>query len=164
MPRFALDHNFPIQIISDLWPPSIELIRIGDVDPRMPNWDDWQIILELGRLGGYDGLITDDADMLSLPNEMVALARTSLCLVIADAAGHQAIKATGLLMIYLQAIVNSRPHGGPSIFLLSVDEAGRKKRDIYECIRRIARQGNVAEQDLRRAVNRDLDAWLEGRG
>ena len=160
MPRFALDHNFPVQIISDLWPPSIELIRIGNIDPRMPNWDDWQIILELDRLGGYDGLITDDADMLVLPNEMVALARTSLCLVIADAAGHQAIKATGLLMICRQAIINSRPRG-PSIFVLSVDEVGRKKRDIYECIRRIARQENVAEQDLRRAVNRDLDAWLE---
>jgi hypothetical protein len=42
-----------------------------------------------------------------------------------------------------------------------VDEVGRKKRDIYDCIRRIARQENVAEQDLRRAANRDLDAWLE---
>lgn len=95
--------------------------------------------------------------MLALPNEMVALARTSLCLVIADAAGHQAIKATGLLTIYLQAIISSRP-SGPCIFLLGVGDVGRKRRDIYACIRRIARQEKVAEQDLRRSVNRDLDA------
>ena len=160
MPRFALDHNFPVQIISDVWPPSIELVRFGDIDPRMVEWDDWQIILELDRRGGYDGLITDDGDMLALPNEMVALARTSLSLVIADAAGHQPVKAAGLLMIYLQAIVANRPRG-PSIYVLSVDEVGRKKRDIYDYIRRIARQENVAEQDLRRAVNQGLDAWLE---
>jgi hypothetical protein len=160
VPRFALDHNFPVQIISDVWPPSIELVRLGDIDSRMTEWDDWQIILELDRRGGYDGLITDDGDMLALPNAMVALARTSLSLVVADAAGHQPIKAAGLLMIYLPAIINSRPRG-PSIFVLSVDEVGRKKRDVYECIRRIARQENVADQDLRRAVNRDLDAWLE---
>jgi prepilin peptidase CpaA len=54
--RFALDHNFPVQIISDLWPPSIELVRFGDIDPRMTEWDDWQIILELDRRGGFDGL------------------------------------------------------------------------------------------------------------
>jgi hypothetical protein len=160
VPRFALDHNFPVQIISDLWPPSIELIRFGDIDPRMTEWDDWQIILELDRRGGYDGLITDDGDMLAERSPMVALSRTSLSLVIADAAGHQPIKAAGLLMIYLQAIITNRP-AGPSIFVLSVDEVGRKKRDIYEYIRRIARQENVAEQDLRRTVNRDLDAWLE---
>ena len=160
MPRFALDHNFPVQIISDVWPPSIELIRFGDIDPRMTEWDDWQIILELERRGGFDGLITDDGDMLAERNPMVALSRTSLSLVIADAAGHQPIKAAGLLMIYLQAIIANRPRG-PSIFVLSVDEVGRKKRDIFECIRRIARQENVAEQDLRRAVNQDLDLWLE---
>jgi hypothetical protein len=158
--RFALDHNFPVQIISDLWPPAIELVRFGDIDPRMTEWDDWQIILELDRRGDFDGLITDDGDMLAERNPMVALSRTSLSLVIADAAGHQPIKAAGLLMIYLQAIIHSRP-SGPSIFVLSVDEVGRKKRDIYECIRRIARQENVAEQDLQRAVNRDLNAWLE---
>lgn len=162
MARFAIDHNFPVQIIGDVWPPDIELVRLADIDPQMIEWEDWQIILELDRRGGFDGLISDDGDMLALRNEMVALSRTSLCLVIAHAAGHQPIKATGLLMIYLQAIMRSRP-SGPSIFVLSVDEVGRKKRDIFDCIRRIARDSNEPEQDLRRAVQRELDAWLEHR-
>jgi hypothetical protein len=79
--------------------------------------------------------------------------------VIADAAGHRPVKATGLLMIYLQAIIDSLP-SGPSILVLSVDEVGRKKRDLYGYLRRIARQEHVAVQDRQRAVNREREAWL----
>lgn len=160
MARFALDRNFPVQIISDVWPPSIELVPLGAINPAMTAWDDWQIITELDRLGGYDGLITDDGDMLALRNEMVALTRTSLSLIIADAAGDNPIEATGPLMMYLTNIIQSRPAAAPSIFVLSVDEVGRKQRKVYDQIRRIARQENLPEQDMVRAARRETDAWL----
>jgi hypothetical protein len=41
--------------------------------------------------------------------------------VIADVAGYRPVKATGLLMVYLQAIIDGRP-SDPSIFVALLDK------------------------------------------
>ena len=50
MPRlFALDHNFPQPIIDALIDFSVEaeLVRVDRIDDRMPELDDWELLLAL---------------------------------------------------------------------------------------------------------------------
>src|SRR5262249_31401605 len=53
---------------------------------------------------GWDGLVTNDGNMLREAKTMDALGRTTLALVIAVASGHNPLKATGLLLAYLDAV------------------------------------------------------------
>ena len=83
MPRlFALDQNYPEPIA-----------------------EDWQVLQALHLHGrDWDGLITSDKNMLGLPKELAVLCQTKLTLVVAVAAGHDPIKATGLLLTHLGSI------------------------------------------------------------
>ena len=56
-----------------------------------------------------DGYISNDASMPFQPREMVALTRTRLTLVVTEATGHDAVRATGLLMVYLGQIARQAP-------------------------------------------------------
>ena len=71
---FALDHAFPVPIVDvlqELFEEDAELVPIQDVDARMPELDDWEVMLALyHHRRDWDGLITTDAGMLSLPREM----------------------------------------------------------------------------------------------
>lgn len=103
--HFVLDQNFPRQATGLPWPPLIQVRHLEAVDPALiANHEDWQIFLELERRGGFDGFVTNDADILNSAREMVALSQTRLVLVVTDAVGHNAIRATGLIMVYLDQI------------------------------------------------------------
>jgi hypothetical protein len=117
--HFVLDENFPWFVAGFKWPPSVRVSRLRDVDPTLlgPS-DDWQILLALHRRGDVDGFITNDAKMLLLPTEMVALMRTRLRLVITDGVGHEPIRATGLVMTYLEMIARQAADDRPHIFVL----------------------------------------------
>jgi hypothetical protein len=58
---------------------------LGDVDSWLTVLDDWQVLLALRQLGGWDGLVTTDVKMLRLPKEMVVLEQTKLGLTSRDA-------------------------------------------------------------------------------
>lgn len=47
MALFALDHNYPMPIIEQAKPylRDVELVTIGDIDPRLPELDDWELLL-----------------------------------------------------------------------------------------------------------------------
>ena len=101
---FALDQNFPRPIVETLadFIVEAELVAIEDVDPRLPRAEDWQVLRFLGwHDRPWDGLITTDARMLSQPREIAALLQTRLTLVVAEAAGHDMIKATGLVLTHI---------------------------------------------------------------
>jgi hypothetical protein len=52
MPRlFALDHNFPQPIVEVLaeFQQSADLVPIGAIHDRMPDLDDWQVLLALAK-------------------------------------------------------------------------------------------------------------------
>ncbi|MHB8659817.1 MAG: hypothetical protein ACYC91_18085 [Solirubrobacteraceae bacterium] len=74
MPRlFALDHNFPDPIVAVLsdFQADADLVRIDQVDPRMPDLDDWELLLALHLDPGlWDGLITTDSSMLNQGPEL----------------------------------------------------------------------------------------------
>ena len=107
---FALDQNFPKPIVEVLseYMTEAELVSLGDIDARLQeDIDDWEILLALHHhKRDWDGLITTDTGMLSLPRELSVLMQTKLTLVVAHAAGHDPLKATGLVLTYLPWIAD----------------------------------------------------------
>jgi hypothetical protein len=115
VPRlFALDHNFPqpiVYVLADLFEEQARLVAIDQVDARLPELDDWEVLLALHHHPDpWDGLITTDSGMLSLPRELWVLMRPKLSLVVAIESGDDPIKATGLLFTHLLSIcARTRP-------------------------------------------------------
>jgi hypothetical protein len=149
--RFALDQNFPQPIVSVLaaYIPEAELVPIGDIHPRLPLLDDWEVLLTLHtHRDHWDGLITNDSDMLALPREMSVLIQTKLTLVVADAAGHDPIKATGLVLTHLPSICErSRPDQAQ---LWHLGTVARPHEDPWERMKKIAqRSGGTASQQFK---------------
>lgn len=106
MPRrlFAPDQNFPQPIVSALgeFMVEAELVALAEIDERLIDLDDWQVLLALHHHErSWDGLLATDTGMLSLPRELAVLMQTRLTLVVAHAAGHDPLKATGLVLTYL---------------------------------------------------------------
>jgi len=101
---FALDQNFPQPIVSALseFMVEAELVALPEIDDRLTDLDDWEVLLALHHHEReWDGLLTTDSGMLSLPRELAVLMQTRLTLVVAHAAGHDPLKATGLVLTYL---------------------------------------------------------------
>jgi hypothetical protein len=70
---FALDQNFPQPIVSALseFMVEAELVALADIDERLIDLDDWQVLLALHHHErSWDGLLTTDTGMLSLPREL----------------------------------------------------------------------------------------------
>ena len=107
-PRFVLDHNFPQPVLGALgYIREAELLPLADVDARLTkDYEDWQILLALRQLGGFDGFVTLDSAMARQPKELAVLRQTRLTLVILESAGHDPILATGLLLIHLGHMAN----------------------------------------------------------
>src|SRR4051812_36910333 len=97
---FALDQNFPNPIVSVLaeFQTDAELVRVDQIHERMAMLDDWELLLALHHHAQpWDGLITTDSSMLNQGRELAALIQTKLTLVVALEAGHNPVKASGLL-------------------------------------------------------------------
>lgn len=123
MPRlFALDHNFPQPIAEVLgeFQMDAELVRIVDVHPGLAELDDWQLLLALRHHPRpWDGLITTDSSILNQPLELSVLIQTRLTLVVALEAGHNPVKATGLLFAYLSSVCQRTDPSRPQVWKLS---------------------------------------------
>ena len=138
--RFALDQNFPTPIINVLreYLVEAELVSIRDIDSRMPTLADWEILLALHRdPAGWDGLVTTDSSMVKLPRELCVLLQTKLTLVVAQAAGHDPLKATGLVLAHLPNICKQTKAGIPQLWLLSAK--ARPHHDPWSLLARLAR-------------------------
>ncbi len=149
--RFALDQNFPEPIVNALaaWlRVDAELVPIRTIHSRMATIDDWEILHALHAADErWDGLITTDARMLSLPKELALLCQTRLTLVVAEAVGHDPIKATGLILAHIGRIcdqtrpdrsqvwrlrTNTRPADDPWTFVTQAAERrGETAADLY---------------------------------
>ena len=66
--------------------------------------DDWRLLLSLYHLGEWDGMVSTDAKMLSLPRELAVIHQTRLTLIAVEQAGHDPVRAAGLLLVHLPAI------------------------------------------------------------
>ena len=145
---FALDHNFPDPIVAVLaeFQSGAELVRVDEIDARMPDLDDWQLLLALHHHERpWDGLITNDDSMLNLGSELAVLCQTKLTLVVARAAGHDPVKAAGLLFAYLGGICKRSEPGKGQVWRLNAVE--RAADDPWEFVRRFADHNNRTTGD-----------------
>jgi hypothetical protein len=144
---FALDQNFPEPIVTALndFIPEAELVPLRDIDPVLvANIEDWQILLALHHHArDWDGLITTDSGMLNLPREIAVVEQTKLTLIVAAAAGHDPLRATGLLFTHLsyicgqtdpneaqvwRLVAQSRPAYAPEYFVQRI--AAHQNRNV----------------------------------
>jgi len=109
---FALDHNFPEPVLAafaDLLP-MVELVPIRAIDAAWTELEDWELLRALHRhQQSWDGLITNDENMLSLAKEMTVLSQTRLTLVVARGEGHNPIRAVGALLCHIPHICHHTP-------------------------------------------------------
>ena len=150
MPRlFALDHNFPDPIVSVLsdFQADAELVRVDAIDARMADLDDWALLLALHHdERPWDGLITTDSSMLKQGPELAALIQTQLTLVVAKEAGHNPVKASGLLFAYLDGICQRTRPDQPQVWTLSA--ANRPPRKPWEFLQQFAEHNHRDPSDV----------------
>src|SRR5688572_12704525 len=116
--------------------PQVELVPIRDIDPGFAELDDWELLRELHRHGrAWDGIITNDDAMLSLPKEMTVLSQTGLTLVVAKGEGHNPIRAIGTLLCHLTHICHHTIPGTAQVWKLRVAQKNAQEvRDYLEAI------------------------------
>ena len=140
---FALDRNFPDPIVAVLaeYQPHAELVRLDDIDERMSDLDDWELLLALyHRAEPWDGLITTDSSMLNQGQELAALIQTKLTLVVAMASGDNPVKASGLLFAYLEGICKRTRPEVTQVWTLTA--ADRAHREPWDFLKRFADHNN----------------------
>ena len=160
--RFALDQNFPEPIVDGLadWlAQDAELVPIRRIDRRMATLDDWEVLLALHAADEqWDGLITTDANMFSLPRELAVLCQTKLTLVVAEAVGHDPIKATGLVLAHVSRICEQTNPDRAQVWRLRTST--KPADDPWEFVRRVAERRGATANDLY-ASERVSDAQLK---
>lgn len=144
--RFALDQNFPQPIVEVLreFMTEAELVAVGDIDARLTEIDDWEVLLALHHHPvEWDGLITTDMGMLSLPRELSVLLQTKLTLVVAAASGHDPLRATGLVLTYLPWIAVHTQRDAAQVWVLR--SGNKPHEDPWDWMTRLAeRRGTTA--------------------
>ena len=153
VPRlFALDQNFPEPIVDalvDFLTEDAELVPIRRIDPRLPTADDWQVLQALyAGERTWDGLVTSDRNMLGLPKELAVLCQTKLTLVVVVAAGHDPIKATGLLLAHLSAVCEQTRPDRPQVWTLATTR--KAPDDAWDYVSRAAERHDTTAQALYR--------------
>lgn len=156
MPRlFALDQGFPQPIVSALHKylsADATLVPLAAIDDRLPVMEnDWEILLSLHHHSEpWDGLVSTDTSMLTLPRELAALMQTKLTLVVCRAAGHDPVRATGVLLTHLSTICQQTRPGRAQLWSLG---GGRRREpdDPWDHFTRVAAKRNVTTGELRAA-------------
>ncbi len=123
------------------------VVSIRDIDERLADIHDWQVLLALHHHERpWDGLVTTDSGMVNQPRELATLMQTKLTLIVAEAAGHDPLKATGLVFAHLPWICDRVDAAQAQVWQL---RANRKPADDpWELLRRVAGHQNADLQDL----------------
>lgn len=127
--------------------PEAELVPLSRIDPRLPEFkDDWRVLLALHHHSrAWDGLITTDSGMLSLSRELAALHQTKLSLIVAEAAGHDPAKATGLVLAQLSGICKQTTPDQAQIWILRTTQ--KEPERAWDQLGKIAkRQGKSIDE------------------
>lgn len=148
MVRFALDEDFPDTIIEALGIgiPEADLVPIRHVDSRLRQMSDWELLLSLHHLEGWDGMVSTDSRMLNLPKELSVVHQTKLTLVIVEQAGHDPVRAAGLLLVHLPVICRKTVRSTAQIWKLSAQN--KNHDDPWVELKRIAAHRKMNVQEL----------------
>jgi hypothetical protein len=126
---FALDQGFPTPIVDVLrdYITEAELVSVRDIDKRLSTMDDWELLLALHHHPtDWRGLITTDAAILSLPKELAVIMQTKLTVVVAEAAGHDPLLATGLVLSGLPKVCRKAREKRGGIYRLRLPRVERE--------------------------------------
>lgn len=151
MALFALDHNYPAPIIEQAKPflSGVELVFIGEIDSRLPEFDDWELLLALHHHPReWDGIISNDTSMLDQERELAVLGYTHLTLVAPVAAGHDPIRSTGLVLAHIENIAAQTTPRKPQVWRLSGRTGNGQHPDQF--IDKLARKASLDPIDLRK--------------
>jgi hypothetical protein len=144
---FALDHNFPEPVLLGLAKaiPMAELVPIRAIRSELSELDDWELLLALHRdERPWDGLVTNDVNMLSLPREMTVLSQTALTLVAVRGEGHNPVRSIGALLCHLPFICFHTVRDRAQIWRLGV--AQKNYEEVADYLEKIAaRQGSTVQ-------------------
>ena len=145
---FALDQNFPEPIVAalNLYIVEAELVPVRHIDPLLSEMDDWQLFVSLQSRSKWDGLITTNSKMLRVPREVAAVRQTNLTLVVAQDAGNDPIKATGLLFTHLGWICQQTSPKRAQIWSLTANN--RPGLDPWDFIERIAKHTHRSPDEV----------------
>jgi hypothetical protein len=150
---FALDHNYPTPIIEQAKPylREVELVPIGDIDSRLPDLDDWELLLALHHHSReWDGMVSNDTSMLEQERELAVLGYTHLTLVAPVAAGHDPIRSTGLVLAHIEDIAARTTPRKPQVWRLPGRTGGGNHPDQF--LEKLAKQGKLDPIDLRKGA------------
>lgn len=151
MALFALDHNYPAPIIEEAMPylSGVELVFIGKIDSRLPEFDDWELLLALHHHAReWDGIISNDTSMLDQERELAVLGYTHLTLVAPVAAGHDPIRSTGLVLTHIENIAARTTPRKPQVWRLSGRTGSGQHPDQF--IDKLAGKAGLDPIDLRK--------------
>lgn len=152
MALFALDHNYPAPIIERARPylSGVELVPIEDIDPRLTELEDWELLLALHHHSReWDGMISNDTSMLAQERELAVLGYTCLTLVAPAAAGHDPIRSTGLVLGHIEDIASRTTPRRPQVWKLSGRTGGGHHPDQF--IAKLAKKAQLDPLDLRKS-------------
>jgi hypothetical protein len=147
---FALDQNFPepiVEALAEHLEADVRLVPIRRIHARMSTLEDWEVLIALrNHHRQWDGLVTTDHHMLSVPKELAVLCQTKLTLVVAQSAGHDPIKATGLVLTHIAGICRATDPDEPQVWRLATRQ--RRAEDPWSYIKGTARRRRQAARTM----------------
>lgn len=100
----------------------LELRLLHDVDPRLTKgFDDWEVVLALWQ-SGLDGFVTNDDDMLWVPEVVAVIEQTAMSVIVCEKTGDDAVVASGLLLAHLPRVAKRFQRTKPQIWRLKATE------------------------------------------
>lgn len=145
--RLALDANFPQDLLLRISPYILEaeLVPIQSFGPGAGALKDWQVVVAL-KHRRFHAMVSNDAKMLYEPKVLTAVRRTNVSLIIIDGLGHDAIRATGALLLEIPAIARKLSPSKGKVF--HIVRRSAEPIDPMEYLRRRAERKQLNVKDL----------------
>jgi len=125
----------------------VELVPIRTIGRELSELKDWELLLALHRdQRHWDGIVTNDAGMLSLPREMTVLSQTGLTLVVVKGEGDNPVRAIGALLCHLPFICRHTVLDRAQIWRLAVTQ--KNYEEVSDYLSRIAEKHGTTAQVL----------------
>jgi hypothetical protein len=115
--RIALDQNFPLPILRQLndFMPDFELVPLRDIDERLAELSDRQLLIALRQLG-WDKLVTNNYKMLKNPRELAAILKTQVTVYAVEGVGDDPLRATGAILLDLPGALGKTEPNKAQVF------------------------------------------------